>query len=81
MVARKQGLDLGQEFEVVRDCGLLAASEPLGGGDVVEMGDLVAFKAGAGQIIGSIFDSAVCCGLERGTIVAEFEDLGAGDLA
>ena len=81
MVARKQGLDLGQEFEVVRDCGLLAASESLGGGDVVEVGDLVTFKAGAGQIVGGIFDGAVSRGLERGTIVAEFENLGAGDLA
>ena len=81
MVAREQGLDLGQELEVVGDGGLLAASESLGGGDVVEVGDLVAFKAGAGQIVGGIFDGAVCRGLERRTIMAELEDLGAGNLA
>ena len=38
-------------------------------------------ESNKGQIVGGIFDGAVSHGLERGTIVTEFEDLGAGDLA
>lgn len=45
------------------------------------MGDLVAFVAGGGEVVGGIFDGAVGRRVDGGAGLAEVEDLGAGELA
>ncbi len=52
-------LDKAGKKLVVFDGGLATTFEALGVGDVIKLGDLLAFVGCTGQVFGSIFHSAV----------------------
>jgi hypothetical protein len=59
MVAGVDALHRAGEELVVVDGGLATTFEALGVGDVIELGDLLAFVGGTGQVFGGIFDNTV----------------------